>query len=69
MIDDATKETMRRFQLKPPEKMDPSIAPAAQAIKQKEAGQRIYEWVARSSILTEEPACKLCILQPKWLFI
>lgn len=44
MIYYATKETMQRFQLKTPEKMDSLISPVAQAVKQKEAGQRIYEW-------------------------
>lgn len=44
MIYYATKETMQRFKLKTPEKMHPSISPLAQAVKQKEAGQRIYEW-------------------------
>lgn len=44
MIYYATKETMRCFQLKTPEKMVPSIALVAQAVRQKEAGQRIYEW-------------------------
>lgn len=44
MIYYATKETMQRYKLKTPEKLDPSISPLAQAVKQKEAGQRIYEW-------------------------
>lgn len=44
MIYYATKETMQRYKLKTPEKLDPSISPLAQTVKQKEAGQRIYEW-------------------------
>lgn len=44
MIYYATRETMQRFNLKTPEKMHPSISIWAQAVKQKEAGQRIYEW-------------------------
>ncbi len=44
MIYYATKETMQRFKLKTPEMIHPSVSLLAQAIKQKEAGQRIYEW-------------------------
>lgn len=44
MIFYATKKTMQRYDLKTPEKMSPSISPLAQAVKQKESGQRIYEW-------------------------
>lgn len=44
MIYYATKGTMEVFELKTPENMHPSISPLAQAVKQKEAGQRIYEW-------------------------
>ena len=44
MIYYATKEAMQRYKLKTPEEMGSSIAPVAQAVKQKEAGQRIYEW-------------------------
>ena len=44
MIYYATKETMQRYKLKTPEEMESSISALAQAVKQKEAGQRIYEW-------------------------
>lgn len=44
MIYYATKETMEVFGLKTPENMHPSISPLAQAVKQKEVGQHIYEW-------------------------
>lgn len=43
MIYCAAKETMQRFKLKTPEMLHPSVSLLAQAIKQKEAGQRIYE--------------------------
>ncbi len=44
MIFYATKETMQRYKLKTPEEMEPDVLPLAQAVRQKEAGQRIYEW-------------------------
>ncbi len=44
MIYYATKETIQRYKLKTPEEMGPSISPVAQMLKQKESGQRIYEW-------------------------
>lgn len=44
MICYVTRETMRRYKLRTPENLDPELAPLAKLIKQKEAGQRIYEW-------------------------
>lgn len=44
MIYYATRETMQRYKLNTPAEMDPSLSPLAQAIIQREAGSRIYEW-------------------------
>lgn len=44
MIYYATKETMQRYKLKTPEQLRPEIAPIAQAVIQRERGNRIYEW-------------------------
>lgn len=44
MIFYATKETMRKYELKTPDKLNPSISGYAQLIVQKEAGNRLYEW-------------------------
>lgn len=44
MIYYATKETMQRYKLKVPQDLDPSISPLVQMIREKEDGQRIYEW-------------------------
>lgn len=43
MVFYATKETMQRYKLKTPEEMEPDILPLVQTVRQKEAGQRIYE--------------------------
>ena len=44
MIYYATKETMQRFKLKPPEEMTSEIAPLAQAVAKRERGNPLYEW-------------------------
>lgn len=44
MIVYATRETLQRYQLNTPEEASPEMAPLLQAVKQREAGQRIYEW-------------------------
>ena len=44
MIYYATKETMQRYKLKTPEQLRPEIALIAQAVIQRERGNRIYEW-------------------------
>lgn len=44
MICYATRETMQRYKLRTPENLEPELVPLAKMIKQKEAGQRIYEW-------------------------
>ena len=44
MIYYATKETMQRYKLKTPEQLRSEIAPMAQAVIQRERGNRIYEW-------------------------
>ena len=44
MIYYATKETMLRYKLKTPEQLSPEISPMAQAVVQRERGNRIYEW-------------------------
>lgn len=44
MIFYATKETMQRYKLKAPEELNSEMAPYAQAIINKEKGNRLYEW-------------------------
>ncbi len=44
MIYYATKETMRQYQLTTPEQLSPEIAIPAMAVRDKERGNRIYEW-------------------------
>lgn len=44
MIFYATKETIQRYKLKTPDQLKAEIAPYAQAIAQRERGNRLYEW-------------------------
>lgn len=44
MIYYATKETIQRYKLKTPDQLKAEIAPYAQAIVEKERGNRLYEW-------------------------
>lgn len=44
MIFYATKQTMDRYKLKPPEQLDTETAVFAQAIAKRERGNRMFEW-------------------------